>query len=119
MKKIAFLFAFLFSILAINAQNASSPNQERAHVQAIRMQKSLALSQEQTDKVETVFLNHLNEFEKIKADQNLSKEQKEAEFKKNQESKDAELQKILTPEQFNRYQEMLKERREQRAQSGQ
>lgn len=123
MKRIlALLPVFLLLVISANAQRPQTSEtqtpQERAHSSAMRMKKVLELSDAQTTQVEAVILSRINAIDRINADASLTPEAKEAAIQKVRTDKDAELQKILTPQQYTRYQEMKNEREQRKNASG-
>ncbi|MGL5890577.1 MAG: hypothetical protein ACRC3B_11865 [Bacteroidia bacterium] len=123
MKRIlAILPVFLLLVISASAQrpqNAETQTpQERAHASALRMQKLLTLSDEQTVQTEAVLLSRIEAVDKVKADAALSPEAKEAAIQKIRNEKDAELQKIFTAEQFTRYKKLKDERAQRSNTSG-
>lgn len=119
MKRIlAILPIFLLLTFAANAQARAGAEQqtaqERAHTAALRMKKVLELTDAQTAQVETVLLSKIEAIDKLKADQNLTPEARQAAIQEVKAAKDVELQAILTADQFTRYKAMQAER-EQRS----
>lgn len=117
MKRIVALFAFILVATFANAQQAqttTSANAERAHSQAIRLQKQLGLTQDQVTKVEAVMLAKINAIDAVNADVNKSKEQKDTEIAQIRSDKEQELIAIFTPEQATKYAEMKAQRQQRR-----
>jgi hypothetical protein len=117
MKRILFLFVLLVTAGIANAQTAqpvTTPTaQERAHSYAVRMQKQLALTEEQTTSVEAVALAKYNAIDAVKADPAKTQEQKDAEIAQIKSEKQKEILALLTPEQVTKYNE-IRQQREQR-----
>jgi hypothetical protein len=112
MKHLLTLFLFVATIGIAQAQNAQvDPVRDRAHQQAVRMQKVVALTPEQTTKVEEIFFQRATAVEAVNNNAALSPEQKAAEVDKIKREKEVELQAVLTPEQYQKYQEMREERK--------
>ena len=123
MKRIlALLPVFLLLFISAQAQRPQTTEtqtpQERAHSSAMRMKKVLELNDAQTTQVEAVILSRIQAIDRINADASLTPEAKEAAIQKVRADKDAELQKILTPQQYTRYQEMKNEREQRKNASG-
>lgn len=123
MKRIlALLPVFLLLFISAQAQRLQTTEtqtpQERAHSSAMRMKKVLELNDAQTTQVEAVILSRIQAIDRINADASLTPEAKEAAIQKVRTDKDAELQKILTPQQYTRYQEMKNEREQSKNASG-
>lgn len=103
MKRIILLFGLIFSLVAVKANAGETPtNEQKAHNQAMAMQKMLTLSEDQTVKVEAVLLK------KIVGIQTISANGKEAAVQQNEiqgvkDTTDKELAAILTPDQFALY----------------
>jgi Spy/CpxP family protein refolding chaperone len=115
MKRIIALFAFILVATFANAQTAQTaptPAAERAHVQAMRFQKQLTLTEEQTTKVEAIILAKINAIDAVEADANKTEEQKEAESAQIRSDKEKEILALLTPEQIIKYNEMKNRRQE-------
>lgn len=126
MKRIFFFFFLLTASVAVNAQAPATTQEapkataeERAHSQTLRMQKILTLSTEQVAKVEQVILTRIKTIDALRADQTKTKDVKKAEVAAANATQDAELQKILTPEQYTKYVEQKKMKEERRNLSGQ
>jgi protein CpxP len=123
MKRIfALLPVFLLLVISANAQRPQTSEtqspQERAHSSALRMKKVLELSDAQTTQVEAVILSRIEAIDRINADATLTPEAKETAIQKVRTDKDAELQKVLTAQQYTRYQEMKSEREQRKNTSG-
>jgi periplasmic protein CpxP/Spy len=112
MKRILLVLGLILSFVAVNAQTAQQQPtaQERAHNQAIKLQKQLMLSDDQTARVEPVILARINEVDAIKADASKTDDQKRAATEQVRTAKDTELSAILTPDQYKKYQ-LLQERK--------
>lgn len=111
MKNLLTLFLFVVTIGVAQGQNAqANPIRDRAHQQAVRMQKVVALTPEQTTKVEEIFFQRATAVEAVNNNAALTPEQKAAEVAKIKREKETELQAVLTPEQYQKYREMREER---------
>ena len=122
MKRLLFVFGLLIAGVTVQAQTATATTQqsqptakERAHNQALRMQKTLALSEAQTTQVEQVCLTSIQKIDAIKADASKSKEVKDQEIAQARNDKDAQIMAILTPEQVTKYKEMKAQRQQRKA----
>jgi periplasmic protein CpxP/Spy len=107
-KNIFVLFAFILTASfaqAQSAQVAENPT-ERAHTQALGLQKQLGLTEEQTAKAEAIYLARHNEVEAIKNDATKSQEQKDNAITIVRKEKEKEIQALLTPEQLIKYNEL-------------
>lgn len=126
MKRLFFVFGLLLTGLAVNAQTAQPATaqqteqtaQQRAHTQALRMQKNLSLSAEQTTQVEAVFLSRNEAIDKIKADASKTPEVKKKEIEQVKVDKDAELANILTPAQLSQYNDIKAKKAARKQASG-
>lgn len=109
MKRIFVLFAFILTATFAQAQSQTveSPT-ERAHTQALGLQKQLALTEEQTAKAEEIYLARYNAVQAIKADATKSQDQKDADIIAVRKQKDLEIIALLTPEQAAKYDELKK-----------
>lgn len=117
MKRIFVLFVLLVSATIANAQAeqiAAPTSQERAHSYAIRMQKQLTLTDEQTTQVEAVALAKYDAIDAVKADVSKTQEQKDAEIAQIKTQKQQEILALLTPEQVTKYNEIRQQRQERR-----
>lgn len=120
MKRIVTLFVILFSAVAVNAQQPTlTPSQERAHVVTVRMNKIVALSEDQFAKVEAVNQAKFSAIELINANAAKTKQEKEAEIAQVVADKDKEIQAILTPEQWTKYQQAKEDKKKRKAAAGQ
>lgn len=108
MNRIFVLFAFILTATfaqAQTAQVAENPT-ERAHSQALGLQKQLGLSAEQTTQAEAIYLARHNEVEAINNDANKSQEQKDADIVIVRKEKEKQIQALLTPDQLIKYNEI-------------
>lgn len=108
MKSILVLFAFVLTTTFVQAQTAQTPVSptERAHTSALRLQKQLGLTAEQTASAEAVILARNAEMDAVKADVNKTQEQKDSELAVIRANKEKDIQALLTPDQLIRYNEM-------------
>ena len=90
--------------------------EEMATRMADGMKKELNLNDEQYKSVYNLYLKRGEEMkarrDKGQQGQQVSREAHREEMKKNQEAMNAELKKILTAEQYTKYEEMLKKQRQ-------
>lgn len=112
MKRIFVLFAFILTATFVQAQTAQTPvsSTERAHTSALRLQKQLGLTAEQTASAEAVILARNAEMDAVKADANKTQEQKDSELAVIRANKEKDIQALLTPDQLIRYNEMKAQR---------
>lgn len=86
------------------------------------MKKELSLDDEQYKSVYNLFLKRGEEMkarrEKGQQPQQMDREARREEMKKQQEAMNAELKKILTKEQYAKYEEMLKKQQQRQRQGG-
>jgi hypothetical protein len=122
MKRLFFVLGLLFAGVAVNAQTAQTTTQsteqtpqQKAHIQAMRMQKNLTLSAEQTTQVEAVLLAKIEAIDKVKNDASKTPDAKKAEIEKIKADKDQELSTILTPAQYTQYTEMKTKQKDRSA----
>lgn len=128
MKKLIFAaFALIFSVGMFAQQPQRGERrefkpEEMATRQAEHMKAELSLDDEQYKSVYTLFLKRNEEMKKEFANrqegQQVDREARRAEMIKKQEAMNAELKKILTAEQYTKYQEMQKKEQERRRQGG-
>ncbi len=119
MKRLILILGVLFTFVAANAQQpATRPAQERAHAQAMRIKKLVSLSDEQTVKVEAIFLARAEAVDAINADASKSPEQKKADIQKVRDEKEAEIKAVLTADQYTQYQQQKANRQARKAATG-
>ena len=96
--------------------------EEMATRMADGMKKELNLNDEQYKSVYNLYLKRGEEMkarrDKGQQGQQVSREARREEMKKNQETMNAELKKILTAEQYTKYEEMLKKQQQRQRQGG-
>lgn len=96
--------------------------EEMATRMADGMKKELNLNNEQYKSVYNLYLKRGEEMkarrDKGQQGQQVSREARREEMKKNQEAMNAELKKILTAEQYTKYEEMLKKQQQRQHQGG-
>lgn len=96
--------------------------EEMATRMADGMKKELNLNDEQYKSVYNLYLKRGEEMkarrDKGQQGQLVSREARREEMKKNQEAMNAELKKILTAEQYTKYEEMLKKQQQRQRQGG-
>jgi predicted metal-dependent peptidase len=122
---------FLFTIVALllsastfsqQPQRREFKPEEMATRMADGMKKELNLNDEQYKSVYNLYLKRGEEMkarrEKGEQNQQVDREARREEMKKSQEALNAELQKILTTEQYSQYEEMLKKQQQQRRGQG-
>jgi hypothetical protein len=101
MKRIILLFGLIFSLVAVKANAGETPtNEQKAHNQAIGLQKLVSLSNEQTAKVEAVLLSKIVEIEAITNDASKDAAAKQSAIEGVKKAKDSELAAIMSPEQY-------------------
>ena len=122
---------FLFTIVALllsastfsqQPQRREFKPEEMATRMADGMKKELNLNDEQYKSVYNLYLKRGEEMkarrEKGQQSQQVDREAHREEMKKSQEALNAELQRILTSEQYSQYEEMLKKQQQQRRGQG-
>lgn len=128
MKKILFAaVALIFSVSMFaqapqRGERREFKPEEMATRMADGMKKELNLNDEQYKSVYNLYLKRGEEMkarrDKGQQGQQVDREARREEMKKNQEAMNAELKKILTPEQYTKYEEMLKKQQQHRGQGG-
>jgi hypothetical protein len=104
MKRIILLFGLIFSLVAVKANAGETPtNEQKAHNQALGIQKLVSLSNEQTVKVEAVLLSKIVEIETITNDVTKDAAAKQSAIDAVKKNKDSELAAIMSPEQFSMF----------------
>lgn len=96
--------------------------EEMATRMADGMKKELNLNDEQYKSVYNLYLKRGEEMkarrDKGQQGQQVNREARREEMKKNQEAMNAELKKILTAEQYTKYEEILKKQQQRQRQGG-
>lgn len=128
MKKILFAaVALIFSVSMFaqapqRGEHREFKPEEMATRMADGMKKELNLNDEQYKSVYNLYLKRGEEMkarrDKGQQGQQVDREARREEMKKNQEAMNAELKKILTPEQYTKYEEMQKKQQQHRGQGG-
>ena len=128
MKKLLFTaVALMFSVSMFAQQPQRGERrefkpEEMATRMADGMKKELNLNDEQYKSVYNLYLKRGEEMkarrDKGQQGQQVSREARREEMKKNQEAMNAELKKILTAEQYTKYEEMLKKQQQRQRQGG-
>ena len=128
MKKILFAaVALIFSVSMFaqapqRGEHREFKPEEMATRMADGMKKELNLNDEQYKSVYNLYLKRGEEMkarrDKGQQGQQVDREARREEMKKNQEAMNAELKQILTPEQYTKYEEMLKKQQQHRGQGG-
>lgn len=104
MKRIILLFGLIFSLVAVQAKAGETPtNEQKAHNQAIGIQKLVSLSAAQTAQVEAVLLSKIIELETITNDVSKDAAAKQAAIEVVKKQRDTELAAIMSPEQFSMF----------------
>lgn len=110
--------------MAVSAQDQSSqtdnrpPRQEMRQqqtpqVRAERLAKQLGLTDDEKTKVQALFEKQNADREKMRSEgANLTREQMRTKMDEMRKSEETEMQKILTPEKFAKYQDLRKEQME-------
>jgi Spy/CpxP family protein refolding chaperone len=110
--------------MAVSAQDQSSqtdnrpPRQEMRQqqtpqVRAERLAKQLGLTDDEKTKVQALFEKQNADREKMRSEgTNLTREQMRTKMDEMRKGEETEMQKILTPEKFTKYQELRKEQME-------
>ena len=128
MKKILFAaVALIFSVSMFaqapqRGERREFKPEEMATRMADGMKKELNLNDEQYKSVYNLYLKRGEEMkarrDKGQQGQQVDREARREEMKKNQEAMNAELKQILTPEQYTKYEEMLKKQQQRQRQGG-
>lgn len=128
MKKILFAAVALMFSVALFAQGPQRGErrefkpEEMATRMADGMKKELSLNDEQYKSVYNLYLKRGEEMkarrDKGQQGQQVDREARREEMKKQQEAMNAELKKILTPEQYTKFEEMQKKQQQQRRGQG-
>tara|TARA_R110002124_G_scaffold153871_6_gene320896 strand:+ start:179 stop:556 length:378 start_codon:yes stop_codon:yes gene_type:complete len=116
MKKVVMLMMLAFASLTVFAQrNNDATPEERADRQTKQLTKSLALTEDQEKKVYALNLDRMKEMEEMRKSQSTDREK----MKASQDKYQAEVGKILTAEQMEKYKATMTERRGGGGQGGQ
>ena len=118
----ALAMVFSVTLFAQGPQRREFKPEEMATRVADGMKKELDLNDEQYKSVYNLYLKRGEEMkarrEKKDAGQQMSREARREEMKKSQEAMDAELKKVLTPDQYAKYTKWQKVQQERRRQGG-
>ena len=110
--------------MAVSAQDQSSQTENRPprqemrqqqtpQVRAERLAKQLGLTDDEKTKVQALFEKQNADREKMRSEgTNLTREQMRTKMDEMRKSEETEMQKILTPEHFKKYQDLRKEQME-------
>ena len=125
MKRIIFAavtLLFSVSLFAQGPQRREFKPEDMATRMADGMKKELSLNDKQYKSVYDLYLKRGEEMkarrEKGQQGQQVDREARREEMKKSQEAMNAELKKILTAEQYTKYEEMLKKQQQRQRQGG-
>lgn len=125
MKKIIFAaVALIFSVsmFAQGPQRREFKPEDVATRITDGLKKELNLNDKQYKSVYKLYLKHGEEMkarrDKGQQDQQVDREARREEMKKNQEAMNAEMKKILTAEQYTKYEEMQKKQQQRQRQGG-
>ncbi len=109
------LFVGIALMIGTTSASAQETVQERADMHTKQMTKTLALSSDQTSKVAELNLGVANKNEVIRNDVNLTPDRKKEYIKGNLDGRKIQLQMILTPEQYSKFEEQEANRIENKA----
>lgn len=128
MKKILFAAVALMFSVTLFAQGSQRGERrefkpkEMATRMADGLKKELELNDEQYKSVYNLYLKRGEEMKarrsKAQQGQQVDREARRAEMQKQQQAMNAELRKILTPEQYTKYEEMQKKQQQKRREQG-
>jgi periplasmic protein CpxP/Spy len=88
---------------------------ERIKERMENLSKELNLTKEQQEKIRPIIENEMKEMQAVRSNDSLTKEQKREKVKAIRQTTQAELNKILTPEQQKKYAEMQENARQKMA----
>ncbi|MEM0541201.1 hypothetical protein WFZ85_01105 [Flavobacterium sp. j3] len=91
---------------------ASLSSDEKVELQVKRLTKELNLNEKQTSEVKVIVIKEIEKREKAKAEMDAFKAKKRAEIQKDSIAKRGEMKKILSAEQFAKWDKMREENRE-------
>lgn len=104
----------IFSAVSVVAQEAPKKTPEQhANEMTDRMKTELALSEDQTKKVQDINLRFTAKQAEIRNNSSLTKEQKQQEMKAAKDAHKEQLKNVLTEEQMKKWHEAKKEHREE------
>ena len=86
---------------------------------AIRLQKTLALTEEQTAQVETIQLSKYAAIDAINLDATKTQEQKDAAIAQVKTDKETEMQAVFTPDQLAKYLQVKEDAKKRKESAGQ
>jgi hypothetical protein len=115
MKTIILALAFLVGGTAMAQQQEKrerKPAEERANASAQKMKTKLGLDDAQTTKIHDINLGIAQKNDAIRDNTSLTREQKMAQLKENQNARNTQYKEILTADQYAKYEAWEKEKRE-------
>jgi hypothetical protein len=83
---------------------------QRAQERLDRLKTDLALTDDQVEKIKTIFAQQVTSMQSLRGDESLDREQRMARMKEAREAVDAQVAAILTPEQKSKWDEVRKQR---------
>ncbi len=108
------LFAVLFSgsLMAQRGDGMKTPRtpEQRAEMQTKHLAKDLALSADQQSKVKAIFLSRAVQVDSLRASQSMDKSQRMQQLKAAKTATDADMQKVLSADQYQKYLQIQEER---------
>lgn len=110
-KSLAVTVLVCLSQMASFGQQMRRTPEERAQRQTDWMQKNLALSEDQNKKIYNIQLHYAKDIERTREYVPAGGE-KRAELRDEMKDKDAEIKAVLTGEQYEKYRQLMAERRE-------
>lgn len=115
MKTIILALAFLVGGTAMAQQQEKrerKPAEERANTSAQKMKTKLGLDDVQTTKIHDINLGIAQKNDAIRDNTSLTREQKMAQLKENQNARNIQYKEVLTADQYAKYEAWEKEKRE-------
>ena len=107
MKKMMTILMGLFFMAAItNVANAQQTPEQKAQYQTAKMTKSLVLTKDQSTQVNAITLKYAEKIDAARQNPELEGEAKQDQIRDLRQEREQELQAVLTPEQFKKYQEL-------------
>ncbi len=117
MRKLISILAFIALISTqLNAQKAKESPEQRAAKQTEWMKQELSLSDQQLPKVAAINLKFVNIATEIR-NSNLDEAQTKAKLKEVNRQRLQELKQVLTPEQWDKFRALLKEKKQKQNQN--
>ncbi|MDJ1505986.1 hypothetical protein [Xanthocytophaga agilis] len=111
MKKVILsaLMGVMFIGLSMAQERMPRTPEQRAEMQTKRLTKEITLTADQQTQVKNILLSRAVKVDSVRADQTMDKAQRMQQLKAIKDAGDANMQKVLSPEQYKRYLDLQEE----------